>query len=325
MALAPEIGAALVSGVSGLLGGAFSGYQSDKATKEYNRGQLELAKYQNQANINLWNMQNAYNTPAAQMQRYRDAGLNPNLIYGQGSSGNASGIPEFSMPNQMVRTGKAEAINQVTQAVTEAFSQFLSLKQQSEQNKLLKQQVEGQRMDNILKGLNAANMATTNSYLDAYLGLRNQSMEYQGLYNWQNVNYLAATKQMMIDDMSDRYAYEKWFRDWNKGYLRRSEAREDTKLNYSVKQILAGIAHMQNQDYYSSQMMPYQQQVLKYNAYNALFNAFDRINEYEHPFDDLGFKLFGAGVTGKHVRSIFDYVKGFFRHYPTNYQGGGIR
>lgn len=30
-----------------------------------------------------WNMQNAYNTPAAQMGRYRDAGLNPNLIYGQ--------------------------------------------------------------------------------------------------------------------------------------------------------------------------------------------------------------------------------------------------
>lgn len=30
-----------------------------------------------------WNMQNAYNTPAAQMDRFKAAGLNPNLIYGQ--------------------------------------------------------------------------------------------------------------------------------------------------------------------------------------------------------------------------------------------------
>lgn len=40
-----------------------------------------------------WNMENEYNNPANQMMRYKDAGLNPNLIYGQGvaaSSGQAS-------------------------------------------------------------------------------------------------------------------------------------------------------------------------------------------------------------------------------------------
>lgn len=43
-----------------------------------------LMKQQEQAyNLELWNATNAYNTPAAQMQRYQDAGLNPNLIYGQ--------------------------------------------------------------------------------------------------------------------------------------------------------------------------------------------------------------------------------------------------
>lgn len=39
-----------------------------------------------------WNKQNAYNAPAAQMQRFKDAGLNPNLIYGQGNPGNATPI-----------------------------------------------------------------------------------------------------------------------------------------------------------------------------------------------------------------------------------------
>lgn len=32
-----------------------------------------------------WEMQNAYNSPAAQMERLREAGLNPNLVYGNGA------------------------------------------------------------------------------------------------------------------------------------------------------------------------------------------------------------------------------------------------
>lgn len=44
-------------------------------------------------NIEFWHMQNQYNSPAAQMARFREAGLNPHLIYGRGESGNAGPIP----------------------------------------------------------------------------------------------------------------------------------------------------------------------------------------------------------------------------------------
>lgn len=59
-----------------------------------------LNKKQRQFAIDMWNMQNAYNTPQMQMQRFKDAGLNPNLIYGQGNSGNAGAVstPEFKVP-----------------------------------------------------------------------------------------------------------------------------------------------------------------------------------------------------------------------------------
>lgn len=39
----------------------------------------------------IWERDTAYNSPQAQMQRYKDAGLNPNLIYGQGTPGNMNG------------------------------------------------------------------------------------------------------------------------------------------------------------------------------------------------------------------------------------------
>lgn len=53
---------------------------------EYER---ELAKWrmQNQRSDELWNRQNLYDSPLAQMERLRAAGLNPNLIYGQMEKG----------------------------------------------------------------------------------------------------------------------------------------------------------------------------------------------------------------------------------------------
>lgn len=46
----------------------------------------------------MWNLQNEYNSPQAQMKRLEDAGLNTALMYGQGSTGNASHAPEQVTP-----------------------------------------------------------------------------------------------------------------------------------------------------------------------------------------------------------------------------------
>lgn len=50
------------------------------------RYQQKAMQLQKEMNIEAWNMTNAYNTPLQQMERLQQAGLNPNLIYGSGSS-----------------------------------------------------------------------------------------------------------------------------------------------------------------------------------------------------------------------------------------------
>lgn len=45
----------------------------------------------------MWNRANAYNTPEAQMQRFKQAGLNPKLIYGQSNMSTAT-LPKFQAP-----------------------------------------------------------------------------------------------------------------------------------------------------------------------------------------------------------------------------------
>lgn len=66
------------------------------ATIRANKQEAELAY---QRSMQTWHMQNEYNTPQMQMERFKAAGLNPHLIYGQGSAGLASSPANYSPPN----------------------------------------------------------------------------------------------------------------------------------------------------------------------------------------------------------------------------------
>lgn len=74
---------------TGILGGLFN-LGSTIATNEYNQ---EIARQQREHEINLWKMNNEYNEPSNQIARLEKAGLNPDLIYGNGQTnavGNSS-------------------------------------------------------------------------------------------------------------------------------------------------------------------------------------------------------------------------------------------
>ena len=80
--------------VSGLLGGIGQLF-SNKAQKKEGAKQRQFA-------LDMWERQNAYNTPSKQMQRLKDAGLNPALMYGQGNVGNAQqamGVQQSKIDN----------------------------------------------------------------------------------------------------------------------------------------------------------------------------------------------------------------------------------
>lgn len=85
------IGAAGVAAITA--GGQVAGQAVGKVGNL--RKAKKLAAYQHGKNLELMEYQNAYNSPDAQMQRFKDAGLNPNLIYGQGNAGNMSSAPQY--------------------------------------------------------------------------------------------------------------------------------------------------------------------------------------------------------------------------------------
>lgn len=97
-----------MAGLLSFLGDIAGGLLGLGAQSSANAANMELAKYSFDRNVEMWNMQNDYNTPSAQMERLRAAGLNPNLVYGSGSvAGNSSGSsPSYQAPRvQPVTSG----------------------------------------------------------------------------------------------------------------------------------------------------------------------------------------------------------------------------
>lgn len=77
---------ALLPFISGAANAASTGFQN-AANRKFSR---EMYDRQRQDAIYDWNMQNEYNRPDNQMARLKEAGLNPNLVYGNGGSSTPS-------------------------------------------------------------------------------------------------------------------------------------------------------------------------------------------------------------------------------------------
>lgn len=106
MGLLQKIGSAMMgplSPVIGMAGGlgssivnAISAKRNTDRTIKYNQ---EMAKYQYDKDVEMWNKANEYNLPSNQMARFKQAGLSPQLVYSQGSSGTtATTLPKYNAP-----------------------------------------------------------------------------------------------------------------------------------------------------------------------------------------------------------------------------------
>lgn len=91
--------------------------ETNQANMEINQSQLDYAQkmYQDQVaqQWKMFNTTNAYNSPAAQKQRYLDAGLNPYIMMGAQPAASASSMPSAGIPNQLpMQAARMEAFNQ---------------------------------------------------------------------------------------------------------------------------------------------------------------------------------------------------------------------
>ena len=149
MPIDPLIGSALISGASSLLGGMFGSASQSSANRtnlqiarETNQMQYQMFQEQNAFNERMYNQMQQYNTPAAQMQRYNDAGINPYIAAGNVQSGNAQSALQSAQPLPL-HTAQVMPVD----AFKDSFSQIGNVISQYAQNELALSQAQKNRAE----------------------------------------------------------------------------------------------------------------------------------------------------------------------------------
>ena len=172
--IAPQVGAAIISGGASLLGGLFGGFSNKtaqdranetnlKIARETNQNQYQMFQEQNAFNERMYNQMQQYNTPAAQMQRYTDAGINPYIAAGNVQTGNVQSALQSAQPPQLQMAQVAPAFG-MGDAIQNSFSQIGNVIAQYAQNELAMAQAKKTNAEaNWVDRLNAANVLKLNS------------------------------------------------------------------------------------------------------------------------------------------------------------------
>ena len=155
--IAPIIGAALI--------GAAAGGAQSIATGKMNK---KSRRFQEK----MWNQTNKYNSPREQMKRLQDAGLNPNLVYGQSSGGAAGTADQPSMPN--FNTPEFE---KVAQPLAQGAMQYFNAKQIESGIEVNNARTEEIKQDTINKGIDAVQKAINASSGSIDLRAKNRLYE----------------------------------------------------------------------------------------------------------------------------------------------------
>jgi hypothetical protein len=84
------IGKAVAGPLLGIGGQAVNRNASKQDQERQHRYNMELGKYNFDNQVKMWNMQNEYNDPKAQMRRLQEAGINPHMAYAKGGVQNTA-------------------------------------------------------------------------------------------------------------------------------------------------------------------------------------------------------------------------------------------
>lgn len=99
------------------IGSVFGLIGARRRMDRQNKLNMQLAKYQNDLNLEQWERENEYNLPVNQMARLREAGINPRMAFSDSASSTSVHSPEL-------HSGSMSAPTNIGETMSTAFGQF---------------------------------------------------------------------------------------------------------------------------------------------------------------------------------------------------------
>jgi hypothetical protein len=142
--------AALITAGASIGGQAGANIANSNLSRRNRHWNQRMVNEQREYDLANWNRVNEYNSPQAQMARFKEAGLNPHLIYGRGSAGLA---PAISSPD--VKPYNVPQMKSVTQGMN-AFGDMYQFRQLQAQTDNIKEQTNVAKQEALLKAAQTA-------------------------------------------------------------------------------------------------------------------------------------------------------------------------
>lgn len=170
---------------------------------------MEMYNLQRKDALADWDRQTAYESPKAQMARYKEAGLNPNLVYGNMQNSPTVRSTPMDVPNlQPVPTPDVGGLlmqhQQIKkqQAQTDLTNQVLSLTAAKES--MLALQAYGQTLDNAKKEMSNEQYARLReTYYETSLASL-ENLQVKNMQGWQNLELGAKTMDSKVELLKKR-------------------------------------------------------------------------------------------------------------------------
>jgi hypothetical protein len=169
--MGPLIAPLITAGAS-ILGNLFNKSSVEKTNQRQEDFNTQMYNRQRADALTDWDKQNAYNSPSQQMQRFKEAGLNPNLIYGQMSNAPAVRSTDMKAPDFVAPRYDTSKLGDVISEYYNTEQQKMNLKQQDIALQIAQEQKKGLELDNRKK-------ETILPYQSSSWELNNQKLQAQ--------------------------------------------------------------------------------------------------------------------------------------------------
>lgn len=198
---------AAIAGGAALLGTGINAMAQGKMNKKTREWNEKMYAQQRTDALSDWQMQNAYNSPEQQMQRLKDAGLNPNLVYGNGAEAMSAQQPRQSQPGSW--NPQIPDYSSAGQALGNSLMQYVDMKQKTAvtdnlkaQNVQLMEQIRSQKMDNAAKAMTYLQEAYAKNATNAGIAKTAVNKAVQELYNLQATGDVTDRQASLINEQS---------------------------------------------------------------------------------------------------------------------------
>lgn len=200
-----------ISALGGLVGSNVSYNTSKKLLDRQNQYNRDMADLAYERDLDMWNRQNAYNSPVEQISRLKEAGLNPVLMYGSGSSatGNASNAPSYNAPTSDIQHYNGDfGISQAANAVSNGINSYISTQRQLAEIRATDAATSKTNADTNLSLLRAIGQQRANAKSDIELRYLDD-IERQTLENLEQTNINLRANSQFTDQRRLQFEAER--------------------------------------------------------------------------------------------------------------------